>query len=830
MHYLVVLNLGAGNWHQGFPLVTAQVGQRQILDATTGNQVRSTTGMGQPMTLQVTGSLPPAPALAALYQRWQRLYESLYANLGWRRSPVRTIPPPDCEPDFEPDFELEEEDETHISRADFDQVCQALQQSLNEWLNAASFANVDRKLRTYLAPTDNIHLLITAESDTVLRLPWCLWHWLDDYPGAEVAVSPTQYARSVKAVPPQATGKVKILALLGDAHSTPDGTHQSIDIAQDRTILEQLPRAEVTLLVEPSRSQLTAQLWDAGWDILFFAGHSSSQGQGQFQVNSAEALTIDQLKFGLRRAIAQGLQLAIFNSCDGLGLAWDLADLHIPQVIVMREPVPDRVAQEFLKYFLAAYAGGRSLYAAVREAREKLQAMEDAFPCATWLPIICQNPAEIPPTWQELCGQPPRQVPTIPWQQWGQVVLGSLAITTVVVGVRWFSWLQPLELAAFDRLMQLRPAEPPDARLLVVTVTDADVRAEGNEPRRGSISDRTLARLLAFLQRSQAAAIGLDIYRDYPVSPNRPQLVKQLQQTETPTQGTRLIAICKRPDPVYDPAGVAPPPEVNPQHIGFSDFIDDSDGILRRHLLAMAPNPIATACTATRAFNVELAFHYLRLQGMPVDITPTGDLQLGDRHFPRLHSRTGGYQAVDTDGAQLLLNYRASPTPTAIAPQVTVSQILSGEVNAAAIKDRIVLIGITTASSSDYWFTPYGAGTKNALPGVLLQAQMVSQIISAALDRRPLLWVWPLPVEMVWLGLWAITGGLLAQFVRRLPQFVVMTVGAVGTLSTVCWLILIQGGWVPFVPAAIALIGASGVVKLLERSTQPEKGQGKGTE
>ncbi|NJL10173.1 MAG: hypothetical protein HC908_08410 [Calothrix sp. SM1_7_51] len=54
----------------------------------------------------------------------------------------------------------------------------------------------------------------------------------------------------------------------------------------------------------------------------------------------------------MTKAIQKGLKLAIFNSCEGLGLARQLASLHIPQVIVMREPVPDKVAQEFLKYFL----------------------------------------------------------------------------------------------------------------------------------------------------------------------------------------------------------------------------------------------------------------------------------------------------------------------------------------------------------------------------------------------------------------------------------------------------------------------------------------------
>ncbi len=112
-------------------------------------------------------------------------------------------------------------------------------------------------------------------------------------------------------------------------------------------------------------------------------------------------MTIPQLKHGLKKAIAQGLTLAIFNSCDGLSLAVNLADLHIPQMIVMREPVPDQVAQAFLKNFLAAFASGKPFYYSVREAREKLQGLEDECPCATWLAVICQNPAEIPVTCQD---------------------------------------------------------------------------------------------------------------------------------------------------------------------------------------------------------------------------------------------------------------------------------------------------------------------------------------------------------------------------------------------------------------------------------------------
>jgi hypothetical protein len=103
--------------------------------------------------------------------------------------------------------------------------------------------------------------------------------------------------------------------------------------------------------------------------------------------------------YALKKAVEGGLKLAIFNSCDGLGLARQLDDLQIPQMVVMRELVPDKVAQEFLKYFLTAFAGGKSFYLAVREARERLQGLEGKFPCASWLPVICQNLAEVPPNW-----------------------------------------------------------------------------------------------------------------------------------------------------------------------------------------------------------------------------------------------------------------------------------------------------------------------------------------------------------------------------------------------------------------------------------------------
>ena len=96
--------------------------------------------------------------------------------------------------------------------------------------------------------------------------------------------------------------------------------------------------------------------------------------------------------------VKKSLQLVIFNSCQGLGLAKQLEDLALPLVIVMREKVPDFVAQMFLQNFLNAFAGGngdRTLHDCVREARRKIHdEYKNIYQGIAWLPVICQQCAD----------------------------------------------------------------------------------------------------------------------------------------------------------------------------------------------------------------------------------------------------------------------------------------------------------------------------------------------------------------------------------------------------------------------------------------------------
>ncbi len=280
-------------------------------------------------------------------------------------------------------------------------AAEVLEESLNHWLNnCTEFRTIRDKL---LRSPKKFQLLFQTDNPWLRRLPWERWDVLAEAE-AEVALSAIEYdcPNQLNSLPTP-KGKVRILGILGEG--------AELNQEADKQALEELAGkagAEISWRVNPQASELNEQLWQQGWDMLFFAGHSgtSEEGKrGEIQLNEKEQLTIADLRFALKKAIARGLQLAIFNSCDGLGLAHQLAaeqDLYLPQVIVMREKVPDPVSPKFLRYFLEAYIRGESLAAAVGEAREKLHGWEQDYPCASWLPVVCQNPTVKPPTWQEL--------------------------------------------------------------------------------------------------------------------------------------------------------------------------------------------------------------------------------------------------------------------------------------------------------------------------------------------------------------------------------------------------------------------------------------------
>jgi CHASE2 domain-containing sensor protein len=207
-----------------------------------------------------------------------------------------------------------------------------------------------------------------------------------------------------------------------------------------------------------------------------------------------------------------------------------------------------------------------------------------------------------------------------------------------------------------------------------------------------------------------------------------------------------------------------------------------------------------------------LAFHYLEAEGISAQYTPKGELQLGNVIFKRLRNHTGGYQNVDAWGYQIWLNYRSYHSPLKIASTITLTDVLKGSLKPDDVKDRIVLIGVTAQSAHDYIPTPYSAGHKSyqEMPGVIVQAQMVSQLLSAVKDRRSLLGVWPFWGEALWIWSWSFGGSfLVCRFRSRLYRG--LAVGAaMGVLYVLCLGLFTQGYWVPLVPSVLAFVVTSG--------------------
>ena len=768
MYKSVVLNLGKGTLENGFSFVSA------LLECDS-------------QKIQVTGSLAPAPKLKDIYRRWQLLYNLIYQS---RSFSLRS---------GESNIVVDETGITNISDGDFTDVCRELQKCLNDWLEDSKFRSIQRQLRNQLSPGDEIRFIIQTEDYQISQIPWYAWQFFEDYPQAEVSICTLNFQSRKKVR--ECSKKIRILAILGDT--------EGIDVEADRRLLKNLDNADTVFLVKPSCQELNEQLWSQqGWDILFFAGHSSTNYQkGKLYINPDECITLTQLKNALQKAIARGLQLAIFNSCEGLGLAQYLTDLNIPQTIVMREPVPDRVAQEFLKHFLTGFSGGQSFYIAVREAREKLQGIEKEFPGASWLPVVFQNPATPIPTWQQFCQKSsPDGHQKCARLKIAKAFFGSILATTLITGLRWQGSLQAVELKAFDHFTRLMPEAAVDDRILIIGADEKDISSQGyGYP----LPDRTLARVLQKLNQYQPAAIGIDIFRDRPILR---ETSSDKAFTTLLQQNSDIVTVCAGQN---TDSSIAPPLGSSPHQAAFADLYDDfnitggRDYTVRRYLLSRSPNPISQESLCTTPYSLALQLAHRYLQSKDISVKTVGEnWRFGSVTISRLQNKSGGYQNFDSRGNQLLIRYRNTPH---IARQVTIRDILSdnGNFEPAWVKDRIVLIGVSAATVPDIHDTPRGK-----LRGLHVHAHVLSQMLDTVeAENGSLFWWLPQWGDIFWIWFCSFTGGVIVLVWQSPIQRGVAMGGSAIALYGFCWFFFTKNGWLPLVPGMLALfLTGSGLI------------------
>ncbi len=378
------------------------------------------------------------------------------------------------------------------------------------------------------------------------------------------------------------------------------------------------------------------------------------------------------------------------------------------------------------------------------------------------------------------------------------------SVTGLLIVVRFAGLLQAFELAALDQLFRLRSPEPVDVRITIVGLTEADIQRF----EQATLSDALLAELLEKLKQYQPRGIGLDLYRDLPEEPGHEQLVRVFKSTPN------LIGIRKVVGN-DDDSPVNPPPALSEVgQVGANDVVLDSDSKLRRGLLYLT----AEDGEIVSSFGLKLAEIYLKSEGIVAKpaVTNPNYLQLGQGVFVPFEENDGSYVRADAGGYQILLNYTG---PAKSFRTVSFSDILANKVPPDWLRDRLVLIGATAESKKDFFLTPYSS-TLLDIPqktaGVEIQANLIRQIISAALGERPLIKTWPDPLEGLWIFAWSVLGAALSwkwRYAGGVAKFSLKsTLGIVlafSSLCAICYGAFLGGWWLPLVPGVLAIAGST---------------------
>ncbi len=387
---------------------------------------------------------------------------------------------------------------------------------------------------------------------------------------------------------------------------------------------------------------------------------------------------------------------------------------------------------------------------------------------------------------------------------WRGVWLTTPSIAVVVILLRFSGILEPLEWSVYDQYMRWRSLEPSDQRIVIVGLEEADMKYIGQ----GYVPDGVYAELLRKLIAMEPRAIGLDIYRDLPYEPGHDQLVQIFESTPNLIGVEKVIG-----DELRE--RVAPPPVLKQKgQTGANDFILDKDNTIRRMLLTQKTKTGETFYS----FGLYLALLYLKTEGISVQIVEGTDnwWQLGNIVFFPFEKNDGGYVRADAGGYQVFLNYRGSNQHIEIVP---FRDILEDKVPKDWGRDRIILIGAVGESFQDLFATPYTQSANQRMSGVEIHANITSQIISAALENRPLIRTAPKWLEWLWILLGSGVGATLTWTLRsatNVKRFLLRETGffifATGGLLGSTYFAFLNGWWLPIIPPLLALSGSAIVI------------------
>ncbi|GAB1538489.1 hypothetical protein NUACC21_11510 [Scytonema sp. NUACC21] len=214
-----------------------------------------------------------------------------------------------------------------------------------------------------------------------------------------------------------------------------------------------------------------------------------------------------------------------------------------------------------------------------------------------------------------------------------------------------------------------------------------------------------------------------------------------------------------------------------------------------------------------------LALLYLKPEGITPKKAKSNPnfMQLGNTVFHRFQPNSGSYLGADNGGYQILSNFpkvrcRQPKEDRCSFRTISMRDVLTNRVQESWIKNRIVLIGSTAPSLQDFVLIPHSSrliGGAKPVSGIELQAYFISELISAALEGRPLLKTWSDLMEWLWVFACAYVGVGIKWRMQRISLSYLSILLFCCVLTGSAYLALLSGWWIPVLPGLFALSGSA---------------------
>jgi hypothetical protein len=416
----------------------------------------------------------------------------------------------------------------------------------HNWLRSGELYEIRAKIFSIVGEKSPqpITIFLTCNSLELARLPWEHWEI-----GTEFALSrqkirivrtPINIYQTVKNKTHHRRTNIRVLAILGDDTGL-DFQAEKEAIAKLNSIADVefigwQPGQNVTQLKTQIKNVLISE---RGWDILFFAGHSNETALtgGEIAIAPNITLSISEIAPAINTALERGLQFAIFNSCNGLSIANTLIDLGLSQVAVMREPIHNSVASEFLLLFLQSLAQFQDVYEALSSASQYLKLERNlTYPSSYLIPsLFCHPEASLfrlePFGIQESLK---KMIPS----RYELIAIFSLLLISLQLPVQKFLLERRLLTQAVYQQLTGQVAPKSTAPVLLLQIDEKSIQlAKISNP--APMNRKYLASLIDQLVQRHAKIIGINYLLDRHQEENDKILAKSIQ------------AAVNKPDPTW---------------------------------------------------------------------------------------------------------------------------------------------------------------------------------------------------------------------------------------------------------------------------------------